>query len=282
VPANQSEPWGSSYRLVAAEKWKAKSARMGRDVTLTLVEFSDPKPGMQVIDLAAGTGEPGISVAGRVGSHGRVVAVDQSADLLEIANGRARDRNLSNFLTQTCDAHRLPFEDQTFDLATCRFGVMFFRDPTAALTELRRVLKPGARACFVAWGTFEQPYWQTTVKVVHQHAGGSLLEPDAPNPFRFAAPGSLSQVLESAGFVDVQESTRDIPWTWPGRGEEVFEYMCAVSAPFRAMLDRVREEQWPAVREAAHAAIEKYQAGDEIRFGAKIVLASGKKPGSRS
>jgi ubiquinone/menaquinone biosynthesis C-methylase UbiE len=282
VPASKSEPWGSSYRLVAAEKWKAKSARMGRDVTLALVEFSDPKPGMQVLDLAAGTGEPGITVAGRVGSHGRVVAVDQSSDLLELASGRARDRSLSNFLTHTCDAHTLPFEDETFDLATCRFGVMFFRDPTAALSELRRVLKPGARACFVAWGTFEQPYWQTTVKVVHKHTGGNLLEPDAPDPFRFAEPGSLSRVLKAARFDELQESTRDVSWTWPGPSEEVFEYVCAVSAPFRPMLDRVREEQWPAIREEARAAIEKYQAGDEIRFGSKIVFAAGKKPASRS
>jgi SAM-dependent methyltransferase len=211
-----------------------------------------------------------------------VVAVDQSADLLELASGRARERRLSNFLTHTCDAHRLPFEDETFDLATCRFGVMFFRDPTAALSELRRVLKPGARACLAAWGTFEQPYWQTTVQVVHKHAGGNLLEPDAPNPFRFAEPGSLSRVLKEAGFDEVQESTRDIPWTWPGGSDELFEYICAVSAPFRPMLERVREEQWPVIQEEARTAIESYRSDDEIRFGAKVVLASGKKPPASS
>ena len=56
---------GSSYRLIAADKWKAKSAAMGQSVTEALVAYSHPKPGMNVIDLASGTGEPAISLAMR-------------------------------------------------------------------------------------------------------------------------------------------------------------------------------------------------------------------------
>src|SRR5580704_15503987 len=92
--------WGSSYRLVAADKWKAKSAAMGKAVTEALVEFAQPQPGMRVLDLASGTGEPAISLAMRVGAQGQVTALDLSADLLEIAKGRARDRSLDNFVTQ--------------------------------------------------------------------------------------------------------------------------------------------------------------------------------------
>ncbi len=274
-------PWGSSYRLVAAEKWKAKSAAMGSAVTNALVEYSRPLPGMRVVDLASGTGEPGITLAQRVGplgstTMGSVTAVDQSSDLLTIAAERARHKKLSNFTTQQADAHQLPFPDQSFDLATCRFGVMFFSDAQRALRELRRVLKPGARACFAAWGSMEQPYWQTTMKIVHQHVGGAMLAPGATGPFRFADAGSLSAVLNAAGFRGVEESTQNLPWTWPGDAEEVFEYFCQVSAPFRPMLERVPADQWPVIRAQAKAAIERYRVGDEIRFGADIVLASGK------
>ncbi len=269
-------PWGSSFRLVAAEKWKAKSAAMGKAVTNALVEYSRPLPGMRVVDLASGTGEPGISLAQRVGPQGSVTAVDQSSELLGIAAERARNKNLSNFTTQQADAHLLPFADQSFDLAACRFGVMFFSDPQRALQELRRVLKPGARACFAAWGPMEQPYWQTTMKIVHRHAGGSMLPPGGADPFRFAATGSLSEVLSSAGFHDLEESTQHLPWTWPGDAEEVFEYVCQVSAPFRPMLERVPADQWPVIRGEATSAIERYRVGDEIRFGADVVLVSGK------
>jgi len=275
VCASNPAPWGSSFRLVAAEKWKAKSAAMGNAVTEALVEYSRPLSDMRVLDLASDTGEPGISLAQRV-SQGSVVAVDQSSELLDIAAKRALNKNLLNFTTRQADAHQLPFGDRSFDLSTCRFGVMFFSDAQRALTELRRVLRPEARACFVAWGPIEQPYWQTTMKIVHRHVGGAMLPPGGSDPFRFSAAGSLSKVLSASGFHEVEESAQNLPWTWPGDAEEVFEYAWAVAAPFRPMLERVRVEDYPILRAEATAAIERYRVGDEIRFGADVVLVSGK------
>jgi hypothetical protein len=122
----------------------------------------------------------------------------------------------------------------------------------------------------------EQPYWQTTMKIAHRHVGGAMLTPGGDDLFRFAAAGSLAEALNDAGFHEVEESIRNLPWTWPGDAEEVFEYVCAVTAPFRALLERVRTEDWPAVRAEAKAAIDRYRVGNEIRFGADVVLASGK------
>jgi SAM-dependent methyltransferase len=269
--------WGNQYRLVASEKWKAKSAAMGQHVTDALVEYAQPRPGMQVLDLASGTGEPAISVASRVGANGHVTALDLSADLLGIAAQRARTRGLNNFTTQQSDAHSLPFPDKSFDLATSRFGVMFFRDPILALRELRRVLRAGARACFLAWGPFDQPYWQSMMGVVHRHVGGPLLPPGGPDPFRFAATGSLSQILRDAGFNTVEEETKTLPWIWPGPVEEVWELAQAVAVPFRPMLERVPAEKWPQIRADVHAAVRQYSDGEKIVFGASVVLASGKK-----
>jgi len=269
--------WGNQYRLVASEKWKAKSAAMGQPVTDALVEYAQPSPGMRVLDLASGTGEPAISLASRVGAQGHVTALDLSPGLLEIAAQRARARGLTNLTTQPADAHSLPFPDNSFDLATSRFGVMFFGDPRLALQELGRVLRPGARACFLAWGPFDQPYWQSMMGIVHRHVGGPLLEPDGPNPFRFAAPGSLSAVLRSAGFNAVEEETKVLPWTWPGPVEELWEYAQSVAVPFRPLLERVPAEQWPQIHAEVHAAVRQYADGEQVAFGASVVFASGKK-----
>ena len=268
--------WGSSYRLVAADRWRLQSAYMGHAVTEALVDYAQPTAGMQVLDLASGTGEPGITLARLVTTQGKVTALDQSSELLKIAERRAKEKDLGNFETRAADAHELPFPDQTFDLATCRFGVMFFSDPQRAMKELSRVLKPGARACFVAWGPFEQPYWQCTMKIIHKHAGGTMLEPGGPDPFRFSVAGALSEVLRASGFRDVEESTRNVPWTWPGKASEVLEYARACSTPFQPMLARVGQEKWPAIAAEAQVAIERYRVGDEIQFGAVVVLASGK------
>jgi ubiquinone/menaquinone biosynthesis C-methylase UbiE len=275
--AKEEPGWGSQYRLIAADKWKAKSAAMGKAVTEALVEYAQPQPGMRVLDLASGTGEPAISLAMRMGTSGQVTALDLSADLLEIAKGRAQERGLKNFSTQQADAHALPFPDCSFDLATSRFGIMFFRDVSLAMRELQRVLRDGARACFLAWGPIDQPYWQTTIGVVHKHVGGPLLQAGGPDPFRFAAPGSLSAELRKAGFREVHEETKTVAWAWPGTPEEVWEQARAISVPFRPMLDRVPGNLWPRINAEVHAAITKYYDGEKIAFGASVVLAAGRK-----
>ena len=273
--SNSNPQWGSSYRLIASEKWKAKSAAMGRDVTDALVEYARPKSGMNVLDLASGTGEPAISLASRVGFEGHVTALDLSSDLLAIAAERAQQRGLKNFSTQQADAHQLPFPDQSFDLVTSRFGVMFFQDCERALREVKRVLKPGARACFLAWGPFEQPYWSSTIGVVVNHVGGPAIAPGGPDPFRFCNPGSLSSVMRKAGFGNVKEETRTVPWTWPGTAEEVWEQAQAVAAPFIPLLQRIPAGKRDAIDQNAITAIQQHADGDSIKFGATVVLASG-------
>jgi SAM-dependent methyltransferase len=269
--------WGTQFRLIASERWKKKSAAMGQPVTDALVEYAQPALGMKVLDLASGTGEPAISLASRVGNDGHVIALDLSPDLLEIAAQRARTRGLTNFRTQQADAQSLPFPDESFDLATSRFGVMFFSDPMMALRELRRVLRPGARACFLAWGAFEQPYWKSMMGVVHRHVGGPLLAVGGPDPFKFAVPGSLSEILRQAGFAEVEEETKTLPWAWPGPVDEVWEQAQAVAVPFRPMLERVPSGKWPEIHAAVHEAVRRFWDGEKIAFGASVVLASGKK-----
>ena len=269
--------WGSQFRLVASEKWKAKSAAMGKPVTDALVEYARPAAGMQVLDVASGTGEPAITIASRIAPTGHVTALDLSAELLQIAEKRAKSRGLENLALRQADAHSLPFPDNSFDLATSRFGVMFFREIEVALGEVRRVLRSGARVCLLAWGSFDQPYWRSMMGVVHRRVGGLLLDAGGPNPFRFAEPGSLSAVLKTAGFSDVEEETRTLSWVWPGSPEEVWEQAKAVAVPFRPMLERVASEQWHEINGEVCDAVAEYYDGEKIEFGATVVLASGTK-----
>jgi 2-polyprenyl-3-methyl-5-hydroxy-6-metoxy-1,4-benzoquinol methylase len=246
---------------------------MGRDVTNALVEYARPHAGMKILDLASGTGEPAISLAVAVGPEGHVTALDLSKDLLKIAEQRAQQRGLKNLAVEQGDANQLPFPNQQFDLATSRFGVMFFEDK--AFSECCRVLKSGARACFLAWGSPEQPYWASTMGVVARHIGESLLQPGGPNPFKFAQPGSLAAVLTHAGFHSVEEETCTVPWTWPGTPEEVWEQCKAVATPFLSALENVPPGKWPDINAEVLKEIRRYIHGDRIEFGATVVLASG-------
>jgi ubiquinone/menaquinone biosynthesis C-methylase UbiE len=266
--------WGSSYRLIAADKWKAKSAAMGRDVTQALVDYAQPRPGMKILDLASGTGEPAISLASLIEPAGHVTALDLSAELLEIAAERARERKLTNLIIKQADAHELPFPDNSFDLITSRFGVMFFQ--TTALQEARRVLKLGSRACFMAWGPFEQPFWSSMMGVAHKYAGGERTAP-GQDPCRYGQTGSLSAALREAGFQQIEEVTKTVPWTWPGPAEEVWEQAQAMSTPFLPMIKRVPAEKWEQMNREVLEAVGRYADGGAIKFGATVVLASGAK-----
>jgi SAM-dependent methyltransferase len=250
---------------------------MGRDVTEALVDYAQPRAGMRVLDLASGAGEPAITIATRIAPTGHVTAFDLSADLLQIAAGRARQRGLTNVVTEQGDAHHLPFRENQFDLVTSRFGVMFFQDIPLALGEALRVLKAQARCCFVVWGPQDQPYFSSGIGIVLRHVRGPLIAPGGQDPFRFAQPGSLSTVLSEAGFTNIHEETRVVPWTWPGSAEEVWEQQQAVVTPFLPLLQRVPAEKWPEITREVHAAIRRYEEDGAIKFGATIVLASGQK-----
>src|SRR2546422_11096431 len=273
-----SRDWSSdvcSSDLIASEKWKIKSAAMGRDATHALVDYARPQAGMQVLDLASGTGEPAITIASRIGPEGHVIALDLSPELLQIAEERAGERDLTNLTTRQADANNLPFPDPSFDLITSRFGVMFLGED--ALREACRVLRPGSRACFLAWGPFEQPFWSSTMGVVHKQVGGTLVPADQ-DPFKYSQPDSLSAALRRAGFERVEAEARTVPWTWPGTAEEVWEQARAVATPFLPMFERVPPERWDEINSQVYRAISKYIVGNDIKFGAVVVLASRRKP----
>ena len=114
----------------------------------------------QHLDIAAGTGEPGLSIATSA-PKGHVVLTDLSVEMLDIAARRAIAQGILNFETRVCSADNLPFDDATFDSVSVRFGYMFFPAVAAATAEFVRVLKPGGRVCASVWVEPESNPWTT-------------------------------------------------------------------------------------------------------------------------
>jgi ubiquinone/menaquinone biosynthesis C-methylase UbiE len=233
--------WRKSSTLIASF-WKAQ--------TEALIEAVGARPGLQILDLACGTGEPALPLARAVGPSGRSTATDLVPEMVTACEENAREQGLTNVTCQQADAQSLPFPDQCFDVVTCRFGIMYVPDAARALSEIRRVLKPGGRAVFTVWAT---PDPETGIPdplaPLAKHAE-YLKKPDpgGPHMHKFSEPGSLARELKASGFREVQEETRTVMQSFPGTPEQYWESFREAAAPLLEPIFRnISEEEASAL-----------------------------------
>ena len=256
-------------------KWYPKYAVQNQAATEMLVRAVQVTPGMHILDLASGTGEPALTLAATVGQDGHVTATDLVPEMLAGAEENARARGLTNMTFQQSDAENLPFPDQSFDAVTCRCGVMFFPNVLQALKQIRRVLKPGGRVTLLVWGPSGPNNSFTTVtEALSKYAPPLPPDPSSLNPQRFAQAGALVAVLREAGFQHVQEETHTVPWAWPGSAAELWDYSRDQTRT-RSILERIPAQQLEQAINGALASIEEYNDGQQINFSAVIIIASG-------
>ena len=241
LPGSTAEAWG---------RWHTQLTVSGAVMTARLVEHARLRPGMHVLDLASGTGDPAITLARHVGPNGRVTGTDLSESMLAVARENAR--GIANLSFRVADAQSLPFDDESFDVVTCRLGIMYFVDLPKALREIRRVLKPGGRAVFAAWGPpGTDTYSAFLLGPFFARKELPPPPPDMPFPLRFAAPGSMADALRQVGLCEVEEQSAILPCLWPGTPEEAWRAFYDLAVPMRPYIDSFsREERAQAFQEA--------------------------------
>ncbi len=198
-----------------------------------------------VLDIAAGTGEPGLTAAARV-PRGRVTVTDLAERMLAVTAENAARRGLRNVETRVCDAGALPFADASVDAVLCRFGFMFFPDVATAAREFARVAKPGATICAAVWSEPAKNPWATTIMgTIARHVAMPAPPPDSPGLFRCAPAGYMSKAFAEAGLRNIteEEVSSDMVHDTPQR---YWEFMNDVAAPVVAGLakadDAAREK----------------------------------------
>jgi SAM-dependent methyltransferase len=274
------QEWTGDRTVAAWRRWHAQIAAFTRGATEAILEAAHLRPGMRVLDLASGVGDPALSIAAEVAPSGRVTATDLGPGMISLAEELARKKGLSNIEFREASAESLPFPDESFDVLTCRFGIMFFPDLPRALRECLRVLKPGGRAVFVAWGKKEQPFFTTTAGIVLKHVSvpPPPPDPDGPSMFMFGDRNRLRRALEAAGFNNVHEEDRVVPGRWTSSIEEYWEQFTEVAAPFRPLLDQLTPEKMAEARSEILAGLKKFWTGKELNLPLEIVIGTGTRP----
>ena len=269
------EEWTEDATVSAWRKWQAPLSAFTRGATEALLEAAQLRPGMRALDLASGVGDPALPIAEAVAPSGRVTATDLGPGMIALAEELARARSLGNIDFRVANVEALPFPDESFDVVTCRFGVMFFPDQLKAFGECRRVLKPGGRVAFVVWGKREQPFLGTTVGILSKYVDVPPPDPDAPHAFMFGERGLLKRRLEAGGFTQVEEDARTISGRWVGPPEEYWQQFTEVAAPFRPLISKLTPEQRARAEAEILAGLRKLSDGSAITMPLEIVLGTG-------
>src|SRR5206468_1892661 len=182
------------------DKYRALITQMFAPITTGLIEEAQIGVGHNVLDIGGGSGEPSLTISCIVGPTGSVMYTDPVAGMVETAQAEAGRRGLINIHFRQCSADDLPFEDRAFDVAVSRLSAMFFVDPVTGVREALRVIVEHGYVSFVVWGPKEaNPFFSTVTDVIDPFVESPTEDPDAPDAFRFAAPGKLAGILKNAG-----------------------------------------------------------------------------------
>jgi ubiquinone/menaquinone biosynthesis C-methylase UbiE len=258
------------------DKWDSVIMDQLRPVGAAIVDHLGIAEDQQHLDIASGTGEPGLTIAKR-SPKGRVVLTDLVAEMLDIAARRARADGIANIETQVCSADDLPFADATFDSVSARFGYMFFPDLAKATAEFVRVLKPGGRLCSSVWGKPEENPWTT---IAMQSVATEVVlpppDPDGPNIFRCAAPGYVSALYEAAGLREIAEWDVDVELVTRSP-EQYWEVVSEHVSPAVAALRQVDEPARERIRACAIAKVSPFEKEGAVRVPGRARCIVGAK-----
>jgi SAM-dependent methyltransferase len=246
------------------EKWDAIIMQQMAPVSAAMIERLGIADDQRHLDIASGTGEPGLSVAA-LAPQGHVVLTDLAPEMLQIATRRASARGIANFDTVVCSADDLPFRDGTFDSVSVRFGYMFFPDLAKATAEFARVLRPGGRLCASVWvRPDENPWTSIAMRAIGAEVALPPPDPEGPNMFRCASPGSVGALYAAAGLGDVEEWDVGVELVTSSPAEYwemISEHVSLAVAALRRVDAATRER----IAKAVIAEVGAYTDGGQVR-----------------
>lgn len=228
-----------------------------------------------VLDIAGGTGEPGLTIA-QIVKKGKVVITDLAEKMLDVAKDNAKQKGITNIETLVCDVSELPFENNTFDAVSCRMGFMFFPDMLMAIKEMQRVVKPGGRIATSVWGAPQKNFWVTAIMSnINKNMDLPAPPPGSPGMFRCGAPGQLAGLFREAGLKNITE--KEITGKLNcGTIDTYWDYMNEVGAPIVAAMSKADQPTRDKIKTETFETVAQ-QCGDHASLDYASIIVTGEK-----
>jgi SAM-dependent methyltransferase len=275
----------NAYRDASLQGWEEAAAGWVRSQQLMrafaapvshwMLDAVAPQPGQRVLEIAAGLGETGLLAAELVAPSGGVIVSDQADAMLAGARERAAELGLRNVEFQAINAEWIDMKVATVDVVLCRWGYMLMADPPAALSETRRVLRPGGRVALAVWDAIEHNPWaQLPALELGARGLSSSPAPGTPGPFALGRAEGVYELLEQAGFAEVDVESLPLHRRHASF-DEYWETMLDLSRGFHdAVLERPQAEI-DEVQRAIRARMEPFTSADgALEIPARTLVAS--------
>ncbi len=254
------------------KKWDNFTMQFLHDQGTHIIDSLDLNRSARVLDIASGTGEPGLTIAAKVLKNGSVTAIDLSDKMLSIAERKAAGLGIRNYETQVADACELPFEDDSFDAISCRLGFMFFPDMKLAAREMLRVLRPGGKIAATVWAEPQKNFWITAmIGVLKKYVELPAPDPQGPGLFRCAAPSFLTNLFTREGAEGGVE--KEINGDLSCRSAtEYWQFMNDVVPPVVSSLRNVSDKQRQMIQQEICQILGSTLSGTtlKISYGARL------------
>ena len=235
-----------------------------------VVAAAQIRSGDRVLDVACGTGVLAREARLHVGENGFVAGIDATPGMLAVANRLAPTIEWREGLAES-----LPYESESFDAVISQFGLMFFQDRAAALTEMYRVLRPGGQVAVAVWESLENSEAYPTEVALLERLAGQRAADALRAPFVLGDKSELTQMFEHAGFTSVDVATHHGTARFPG-------IRTMVEADLRGWLPvmgvLLTEEEIDSILNAAEDALSQYVTPDgTVQFDSPAHIVTGRK-----
>lgn len=256
-------------------KYDGIEARLTTELSERMLDLAGVGPGMRVLDLATGRGEPALRAARRVAPGGLVVGLDLHDEMLELAREKARQSGLSNLVLRVADA-TVPQDvpSDGFHAVTIRWGLMYMSAPVAALVNAHRALLPtGVLVAALLAEPDRVPYHSLPRRLLERYRSLPSIDLDAPGPFRYADLRRITRDFAEAGLSIDHVEEMDVTVFEAETDAAMIDWVRAIG--LNRLLNELPEDDQRAWERDLVNELRRRAAGGLLRLGAwtRIVRA---------